>query len=383
MTRILHVVGDSKYGGASVLIQRLAAEAQWRGYDASVLTTNPTFQEQLRAAGLRVVALDCIWRPVSAGRDLAGLVRLTRYLSEERYDIVHTHTSKGGFVGRLAARLAGVPVVIHTAHGFAFHEASSRRAFLIYCLLERVAAHFCDALVTVSQFHCDWAARLRIGDARKRLAIPNGIAPNRVRPARGRAAARAELGLGRTEIMCLTTGRLAEQKGLDVLLKALARVKATEPLRAFLAGDGDQREALQRLARDLGVDRKVVFLGFRTDLGDLLAAADMVVLPSLREGLSISLLEAMAAGKAVVATDIGSNLEVVRNGEAARVVRAGSADELAAAIVSLAGDDAARGQLGRKALAIFQAHYREDIMLGRYLALYAELMDAKRRRTAS
>lgn len=359
------------------MIERLATEATRLGHEVFVLTTDSVFQKRLRTAGVGVVDLDCIWRPIRPIRDIVGLMRLWRYLSKQRYDIVHTHTSKAGFAGRLAARWAGVPVIVHTVHGFAFHEASSRCAVLFYSLLERVAARFCDALITVSQFHCDWAARLRIGDERTRMAIPNGIDATRVKPQCAGDEVRAELGVREGEIVCLTTGRLAKQKGIDVMIRALAAMPDATNIRSILAGDGEERAPLEQMVRNLGLGQKVVFLGFRTDLGDLLRAADMVVLPSLREGLSISLLEAMAAGKPIITTNIGSNLEVVREGEVARIVSAGCASELADAMVNMASDTELRAELGSKALAEFERSYREEFMLGQYMALYSRLLGEK------
>jgi len=375
--RILHVVGDSKYGGGDVVIERLASEARRRGHQASVLAGDPVVQERLRKAGVGVVDLDCIWRSVRPFRDLAGLVRLRRHLSAERYDIVHTHTSKAGVIGRLAARWARVPVVIHTVHGFAFHEGSVWHEMLLYCVVERGAAHFCDALVTVSQFHCDWAAQLRIGNVHTRVAIPNGIDPSRVRCSSARAEVRARLGFRDRQILCLTAGRLAKQKGIDILLQALAKVKEESDIHLLLAGDGEERQALERMTQELGLETRVTFLGFRTDLGDLLSAVDMVVLPSLWEGLSISLLEAMAAAKPIVTTDIGSNLEVTGNGKAALIVTVGSVKELAGAIVELARDTKRRAELGAQALVEFERNYREERMLSRYMNLYARLVRAK------
>src|SRR5437867_10276482 len=122
--KLLHVVGSSAFGGAARIILRLAELAKEQNWQVDILTTDNAFQEAAKQHGIGVIALDVIRRPIRPFWDLAGLVRLYRFLQTESYTIVHTHTSKGGFVGRLAARLAGVPVIVHTAHGFAFHERS-------------------------------------------------------------------------------------------------------------------------------------------------------------------------------------------------------------------------------------------------------------------
>ena len=130
--RILHIVGDSQFGGGAVLILRIAQEAAARGHRVDVLSTNPQFRQAIRENGLGELPLDCIWREIRPLRDLAGLWKLFRHLRRHRYDVVHTHTSKAGLVGRAAAWFARVPVVVHTVHGFAFHEESSARAVRAY-----------------------------------------------------------------------------------------------------------------------------------------------------------------------------------------------------------------------------------------------------------
>jgi glycosyltransferase involved in cell wall biosynthesis len=371
--RVLHVVGDSQFGGGAVLILRIAKEAALRGDHVAILSTNPQFQEAIRRIGLEVVDLDCIWREIRPFRDLAGLLRLRRYLRNEHYDIVHTHTSKAGLVGRAASFYAGIPAIFHTVHGFAFHEESSWLAVKCYSLLERLAAKWCSKIVTVSKYHRAWALDLGICKENHIVAIPNGISPERVTPSRERAAFRAELGVGPDEVVLVSAGRLAPQKGIEYLVDAVRMLGAqgVRP-RVVLAGDGPMRAAIEQQVRDNGLERQFVFLGFRTDIADILNAGDIAVMPTEREGLSISLLEAMAAGKPIITTTIGSNLEVTENGRFARLITPKNTAQLAEAILATLRDREAAAAIGKQAQAHFYETYTEQVMLDSYMKLYDE-----------
>ena len=375
--RLLHVVGESRFGGAAAIILGLCRVARAEGWEVDVLTTDPTFQQAVARQGFGVVDLDAVRREIRPLGDLRGLLRLVRFLRAQPYDIVHTHTSKGGFLGRLAARLVGVPVVIHTAHGFAFHEDSPLPIRLFYAALERLASRWCHRIVAVSEFHRDWAIRLGMCRPASIVAIPNGItAPHRnpeIDPARIRRRLRA----GPGDVLIVTVSRLAPDKGLEYLLQAAAMLPRTEPhIHIAVAGDGPARGRLERLAGRLGVTCRVLFLGFRSDIADLLAAGDMVVLPSVREGLSISLLEAMAAGKPIVATSIGSQREVAAHREMAWLVPPADSRSLRDAIVGLARDRALRDSLGANARAVYESSYTEKRMLQSYRQLYLDLLGA-------
>ena len=150
-----------------------------------------------------------------------------------------------------------------------------------------------------------------------------------------------------------------------------------------IAGEGPERDRLEQLASHLGVTDRVRFLGFRKDVGDLLAACDLVVLPSLREGLSIALLEAMAAGKPIIASSIGSQREVASHADMARLVRPADARALSEAIVRLAGDEALMARLGKTARAVYESRYTENRMLQGYRQLYFDLLKAKSPAAAS
>ena len=378
--RILHIVGDSKYGGGSVIIIRLALAAMEAGFEVDVLATDPVFQNALKASGIGVVSLDCIWRDIRPFRDVLGLLRLRRYLVAHHYDIVHTHTSKAGFVGRAAAWRAKAPAIVHTVHGFAFHEESSWAALRAYAFLERRAAHWCHRLVTVSLFHRQWALDLGIGDPERVVAISNGISAARLAQSRSSEAVRKELGIAPGAVVVMVPGRLAPQKGLEYLVEAFALLirRGQRDVVLVIVGDGVLREPLQQQSRALGIDARVVFAGYREDIGDVVSASDYIVLPSLREGLSIALLEAMAAGKPIVTTSIGSNLEATDNGRVARIVPPKDAVALADSMEYLLQHPDVAGELGRAAQERFEACYTEKRMLDAYLSLYHDLLDERR-----
>jgi glycosyltransferase involved in cell wall biosynthesis/ribosomal protein S18 acetylase RimI-like enzyme len=376
--RVLHVVGDSRFGGIARIILGLGRVARAEGWQVDVLTTDATVQRLIRQEGMGVVDMDVIRREIRPLWDLAGLLRLQSFLRRESYRIVHTHTTKGGFVGRLAARLAHVPVTVHTAHGFAFHEGSPGRIRVFYSALERIAARCCDRVVSVSEFHRDWALALKMCTPADILAIPNGIASPGSSDPCASAAIRRQLSVPSCEPLILALSRLAADKGIEHLLEAAAiLLNSKRRYRFMIAGDGPMRARLERLASDLGLSDVVTFLGFRQDVNDLLGACDLVVLPSLREGLSIVLLEAMAASKPIIATSIGSHREVASQADMACLVPPANPKKLAQAIQQFADDPPLMEHRGASARSLFESRYTEDRMLESYRQLYLDLLELK------
>jgi len=359
------------------MIVSLVVAAVQEGYEVDVLATNPQFCSEVEAAGGRAIKHNFVRRQISPVRDAVGLLQLAWWLRKQSYDVVQTHTSKGGIVGRAAARIAGRSRVMHTVHGYAFHGASSLVARKAVVRLERLGARWCDLLVTVSESHREQTLRERIAPPHKVIAIANGVPAPRLFSVDEVAELRSTLGVGEPGKLVVYCGRLAPQKGLPHLVEAVQILAKREPtLRVVLAGDGPSGRELQSLTQELQLGCMISFLGFRSDVDRLMRASDIVVLPSLWEGMSIALLEAMANACTVITTSIPSNMEVVGASDCAAIVEPGDPLGLAQQIAALLGDEERRQELAHKAMRSYEQKYSVDVMCRRYLEIYDSLSSA-------
>jgi glycosyltransferase involved in cell wall biosynthesis len=300
---------------------------------------------------------------------LRALATLRRLMERERYAVVHTHTPVASLIGRAAARLARVPVVLYTAHGFYFHERMRPAARRLFVILERIGARLTDFTFTQSREDHDAAVALGIVDRERVLHIANGVDlgrfdPERWRPYRHRI--RQSLGIGENALVVTIIGRLVREKGYLELIEAFARVAAQFPDAVLVAvaaaldraHDDASREVRQSIDR-LGLGSRVLLLEAGAPAEEVLAASDVYVLPSHREGLPRSILEAMAMGLPVVATDVRGSREVVVHGVTGTVVGVGDAEGLGAALAELLADRDRRTSYGATAASIARREFDE------------------------
>jgi glycosyltransferase involved in cell wall biosynthesis len=293
------------------------------------------------------------------------IVRLKRLLASLAPAVVHTHNIHPHFYGSIAARLARVPAVIHTRHGVALGEGSHGR------LLFWSGSRLTDKVVSVSQD----TERLSAGEGRLRVGqgvtIWNGI------DAEAFAFRGPALGYD-----LITVSRLEPVKDLPTLLGAVAAARRSLPgVRLRVVGDGSERANLERLAHSLDLGACVSFLGERHDVGELLATASAFVSSSTTEGVSLTLLEAMAVGLPVVATAVGGNPEVVVHGLTGELVPVGDPDALAAAIVRMCAQAARASEMGREGRARVEKHFEVRTMVRAYEAVYSEVLKGKELRS--
>ena len=309
-------------------------------------------------------------------KDLMALFRLARLMHKHRYQIVHTHTAKAGFLGRLAAAMVGTPSIIHTVHGVTFHDHLPRGQRAFYLALERIAGRFTHQFVTVGEDVKRIYLKEGIGKARAYETIYSGmplddyLAAGRI-DAGERAALRAELGIAPGQIVVAMAARLEPRKGHVYLLEAVRRLKPFHPeLRALVLGDGPIRGWLEEQARVLEVDDVVRFLGHRTDLPRVLAAVDVSVLTSLWEGLPRVLVQSAAAGKPILTFDVEGAWEVVRDGQNGFVVPTRDVGAFTARLDTLLRDRVLALELGRAGRDRVSRSWTVETMLERLDLLY-------------
>jgi len=377
----LHVITRLTVGGSAenTVATMVALEAAGYGGPLAVgiAESEALSVEDARRRDVRLLDVPALGREVGA-RDVAALVHLCRAMRVERPAIVHTHTSKAGFVGRLAARLAGVPAVIHQPHGHIFYGYYGERRTAFYVALERLAARWTDRIVTLTERGTEEHLARNIGRRAQYRTVPSGVPTAALRAAApGRSVARARLGLPDEAFVVAGLGRLVPVKGFDVLVAALRPLADAVPsARLVLIGDGPQREELRIAARDLGVGGRVLVTGVTADIAGWLAAADVLAAPSRNEGMGRAIVEAMALGLPVVAAEVGGIPAVVVEGETGWLVPPGDSLALAAVLIELARDEPQRIKLGTAAVTRAEA-FSIDVAHAAMRALYDEVAREK------
>ena len=321
-----------------------------------------------------MILLPTLRRAIHPFYDVVALGQLTAFIRRRRFDLVHTHSSKAGLLGRWAAHLAATPVIVHTIHGFGFHPFQPAPLRMAFQHLERATARITDALIAVSAHDRDLGLRLGIGRPAQYRLIRYGIEAAQVAPNGVRAAVREALGLNGGPVIG-TVACLKPQKAPLEFVRACARIREHIPQARFLlVGHGALRQRVEREAAQLGLGDSLHLLGWRTDVPRLLQAMDVFVLTSRWEGLPIACLEAMAAGLPVVATRAGGLPELLPSEEHGMLVPIGQPERVADGVVALLRDPARRARMGRCNQEAVNGRFRVEEMVAQTQQLYEELL---------
>jgi glycosyltransferase involved in cell wall biosynthesis len=371
--KVVHVIESMRRGGAeSVVVEHARHAASDVEVVVVALNHGGPALDEARDAGAHTHRLG------KGGARLGGLRRLADLLRAERPDVVNGHNPTGALYAVAAARLAGVTNVFRTEHSIHYPGRHS----VLYPLLEPLATVFTRRVVCVCQAVLESHVSRLPWAARRFVTVANGISP--APHTRPREVVRHELGIAPAEPLVLSVGSLTVQKAQDVMIEAFARVLPhARAARLLIAGEGPLRAPLeQRIAR-LGLGARVGLLGDRSDTAELMAAADLFVLSSEREGLPMTLIEAMRAGCATVSTRIGGTGEIVGDGVTGRLVAVGDVEGFAAAMGELLADDTRRRAFGAAGRARYETRFTAERMVRETETLYREVCEGTALRAGS
>ncbi|MGY1704736.1 glycosyltransferase family 4 protein [Geodermatophilus sp. SYSU D00697] len=388
--RVLQVIGITVGGAAEHLLQ-LASLLPSDRFDVTVaLSGGGPLDDEIRATGLRVLDYAPAhgtghFKQASPDSPLELLRQFGRLRADIRrhgYDVVHTHTSVAGAMGRVAAWSCRTPVRLHMVHAFAGHDAvpQPRRSLfrVVERVLDRVTTHTVVGSVSMRDLGLRWRVlrpgRVTVIPNASRMAARDGTAAERAR-------LRSELGLPPDALVVALIGRVEDQKGVDVLVRAAVPVTAQVPrAHVVVVGDGTRRAGMERLAAQLGIAGRVHFTGWRHDLDQVVRAIDVLALPSRWEAFGIVNLEAMAAAKPVVGHAVGGVPEVVVHGETGLLSPPGAEDALARDLVRVLSDPQLAARLGAAGRRRLLERFTPERMVEAHVELYDELVARARRR---
>ncbi|MBI5365968.1 MAG: glycosyltransferase family 4 protein [Planctomycetes bacterium] len=385
--RVDHVITRMILGGAQEnTLFTVEGLLRRPGYDVLLVTgpaLGPEGELLARAAahGVPVALVDEMRREIHPLRDVVTFVRLWSHFRRRRPDLVHTHSSKAGILGRAAALLAGVPVIVHTIHGLPFHPYETFWNNLLYVLAERLSALWSHRIICVADAMTEQALAAGVGRRAQFTTVRSGmeVAPF-LAPDPPAELARHELGFSPDDVVFGQVARLTDLKGYEYLLPAFREIVAAEPrARLLLVGDGKLRRWVEEEARRLGIAPRLTLTGLvdPARIPRLIRAMDVVVHCSLREGLARVLPQALLSARPAVTFDVDGAREVVVDGETGFLVPPKDVPALVAACLRLARDPELRGRLGACGRERCRAEFSVEHMVERIDAVYGELLSRR------
>lgn len=375
--KIAQVITRLEPGGTwpvvTTLLDRLAA----RGDEVHLalgpcISTRETVEAFCRKHRIHLRWVPEFQRAIHPWKDWQAYQTVAKWLNHLRPDIVHTHTSKAGLVGRLAAHRAGVPKIIHSTHGQVFSGYFNAFTSNLIVLAERQAAKWCEIIVVLSHAEIHEHLSRRVGQNDQYRVIPNGVEPSKyLKSDEVRNQLRTEANLTPDQCLLAMVGRMTPVKGHKILLHSLKIICAQEPsVRVWMVGEGECRPELERLAVRLGIDQYIRWWGYRENIPAMLQAIDLLIMPSLNEGFGLSAVEAMASGCPVVGSRVGGIPEVIQEKETGWLVPPQDPSALAEAILQGVRHPSERRRMGEKARERVKQEFTLDRMVDETLKCY-------------
>jgi glycosyltransferase involved in cell wall biosynthesis len=381
---VLHPITRLIVGGAQENTLFTAERLDPERYRVEVLSGPQTGSEgslieEARQRGIELTIEPHLLRQISPSNDLRALQDMSARMRQERYTIVHTHSSKAGILGRLAARRAGVPIIVHTIHGWSFHEFMSPLVRWTYIFLERWMASFSDALIVVAERDRQKGLQAGIGRPEQYRRIRSAIPLEEFEPAcYDCQEVRRELGIPAEAVVVGNVGRFSAQKNPLDWARAAGQIGRACPQAWFLlVGDGSLRPEVEAELRSQGLAERARLTGLRRDPARMMAAMDIFMLTSLWEGLPRVVPQALAMGLPVLANHADGTSEAIQDGETGYLVQAGQVEEMAARAIDLVKDAGLRRKMGGQGQVFARQEFDLRTMIAQIETLYQNLLHAK------
>jgi glycosyltransferase involved in cell wall biosynthesis len=382
--RVLQMITRLIVGGAqetAILIADMLDKSRWTVHLLSGPQTGSegSLIEDARERGIPLTIEPALVREVNPLKDVLALTRLARFIKRGRYTIVHTNSSKAGILGRLAAKLASAPIIVHTVHGWSFHDYMSPLVRAVYILLERFTARFSDALIVVARPDIEKGLRAGIGRPEQYHLIRSAISLDEFDPTLAeRQATRAALGIPPDAPVLGNVGRFSDQKNpLDWVRVAGAVGRAMPECRFLLVGDGPLRPQVEALLTEEGITGRTILAGLRRDVPHLLTAMDVFLLTSLWEGLPRVVPQAMAMQLPVVANRADGTAEAIRHAETGYLCDPGDVSEMAGYCLELLRDPRRRSEMGWQGRKLVMQEFDVREMVAHIARLYEDLLTCR------
>ncbi|NIO49830.1 MAG: glycosyltransferase [Candidatus Aminicenantes bacterium] len=333
----------------------------------------------LESEKIEFIQCPSLVRRINIIKDIKAFFDMWRIIKKNNPIIVHTHSSKAGLMGRLAAKLAGVPIIVHTPHGHIFFGYFGPLKTKLFIILEKLASRITDKIVALTNREKKDHILFKVASEDKFSVIYSGIDPNMLKESSSeeKQNLKKELGIPENSLIVGTACRLVPIKGPEFLVKASKYIISKYPDTYFMfTGDGPLEQDLKRKALEMGISENIVFLDWRDDLAKIISIYDVFVLPSLNEGMGRVLVEAMALGKSIVASNIGGIPDLVIHGKNGFLVPPKNPEELAKYIQVLLEDKDKREKMGLKGKEM-SLNFGAESMIEKIASLYEELLIQK------
>jgi glycosyltransferase involved in cell wall biosynthesis len=378
---LLYIITKLELGGAQKQLLSLIRGLDKEKYNLFLFTAKDglLINEALAIKNLNLRRSIFLERRINPLKDLAALIEATVFIKKNKIQIVHTHSSKAGILGRFAARLAKVPLIIHTVHGWSFHDYQYVVINYLYLILERISASFTGKIIVVSDFDRYKGLKNSIGCKNKYVLIRYGIEASQFEHKEKPGDFRKSLGLKDTDLVVGMAACFKPQKApLDFIKLAKVIKISFSNVKFILVGDGRLRQKVCALIKKLNLENQVILTGWRNDLSMILSSLDVFVLTSLWEGLPIVILEAMAAKVALVATDTGGIQEIVANAKSGYLVKPNDLLSMQAKVEALLKDPRLREEFTKASQAvILSGEFSLNRMVADTEKIYSSLLSER------